>query len=88
MLRFGLTDFIRDVLPFGFITVAVFLVVSLLLKPVDNIYLLLILKILLSALLYVGVMKLLRVVILEEILGYFSGMKRKFAVQKKNDETK
>ena len=33
-------------------------------------------------------MKLLRVVILEEILGYFSGMKRKFAVQKKNDETK
>nr|WP_321522851.1 lipopolysaccharide biosynthesis protein [uncultured Macellibacteroides sp.] len=87
LLRFGLTDFYRDVIPFVAITMAVFFVVSLLLKPVDNIYILLVLKIVLSAILYVVVMKLLRVVIMEEILVYFNGLKHKL-MNKINNGTK
>ena len=81
LLRFGLTDFYRDVIPFVAITMAVFFVVSLLLKPVDNIYILLVLKIVLSAFLYVAALKLLRVVILEEVVMYFT---TKFLTRRKN----
>jgi hypothetical protein len=76
-----LTDFYRDVIPFVAITMAVFFVVSLLLKPVDNIYILLVLKIVLSAFLYVAALKLLRVVILEEVVMYFT---TKFLTRRKN----
>jgi hypothetical protein len=70
MIGVRLLDVLKDTLPFALISLAVMAVVCVVTLPLSNIYLLLIVRVLLAGLLYVGIMKLLRVKIMDECISF------------------
>jgi hypothetical protein len=70
MVSVRLLDVLKDTLPFALISLAVMAVVCVVTLPLSNIYLLLIVRVLLAGLLYVGIMKLLRVKIMDECISF------------------
>ena len=72
LIGLQLVHALKDALPFALISGAVMLVSYVATTQITNIYLLLALRILLAAVLYVGVMKLLRVKIMDECIKFLS----------------
>jgi len=70
MIGIRFFDMLKDVVPFALISVAVMTATWFLTSSISNIYLLLIARILLAALLYLSIMKLLKVQMLEECLHF------------------
>ena len=70
-------DFIRDLFPFLLAALAVMSVTYLATKPISNLYLLLLARVLLAAALYYLVMRVARVKILDECIGFLKGNKVK-----------
>ena len=70
-------DFIRDLFPFLLAALAVMSVTYLATKPISNLYLLLLARVLLAAGLYYLVMRVARVKILDECIGFLKGKKVK-----------
>ena len=70
MIGVRLLDVLKDTLPFALISLVVMAVVYIITQPLGNIYLLLLVRVILAALIYVGIMKLLRVKIMDECLGF------------------
>jgi O-antigen/teichoic acid export membrane protein len=67
-LRFS--DILKDTIPFALLTLVVMAVTYVVTLPVDNVYLLLCLRVAVAALLYVGVMKMLHVKMMDECLQF------------------
>lgn len=65
-----LADVIRDTLPFALVSGAVMAVTGLLTAPITNVYVVLPLRVVVAAALYVGVMRLLHVKMLDECISY------------------
>jgi O-antigen/teichoic acid export membrane protein len=65
-----LADVIRDTLPFTLVSGAVMAVTGLLTAPITNVYVVLPLRVVVAAALYVGVMRLLHVKMLDECISY------------------
>ena len=72
LIGLQLVHVLKDTLPFALISGAVMLVSYVATTQITNIYLLLALRIVLAAVLYVGVMKLLRVKIMDECIKFLS----------------
>ena len=72
LIGLQLVHVLKDILPFALISGAVMLVSYVATTQITNIYLLLALRIVLAAVLYVGVMKLLRVKIMDECIKFLS----------------
>ena len=70
MIGVRLLDVLKDTLPFALISVAVMAVVYIITQPLSNIYLLLFVRVILAALAYMGIMKLFRVKIMDECIGF------------------
>lgn len=70
-------DFIRDLFPFLLAALAVMSVTYLATKPIGNLYLLLLARVLMAAGLYYLVMRVARVKILDECIGFLKGKKVK-----------
>ncbi len=70
-------DFIRDLFPFLLAALAVMSVTYLATKPIGNLYLLLLARVLMAAALYYLVMRVARVKILDECIGFLKGKKVK-----------
>lgn len=70
-------DFIRDLFPFLLAALAVMSVTYLATKPIGNLYLLLLARVLMAAALYYLVMRAARVKILDECIGFLKGNKVK-----------
>lgn len=70
-------DFIRDLFPFLLAALAVMSVTYLATKPISNLYLLLLARVLMAAGLYYLVMRVARVKILDECIGFLKGKKVK-----------
>ena len=70
MIGVRLLDVLKDTLPFALISLAVMTVVYIITQPLSNIYLLLFVRVVLAALAYMGIMKLLRVKIMDECIGF------------------
>ena len=70
-------DFIRDLFPFLLAALAVMSVTYLATKPIGNLYLLLLARVLMAAALYYLVMRAARVKILDECIGFLKGKKVK-----------
>ena len=72
LIGLQLVHVLKDTLPFALISGAVMLVSYVATTQITNVYLLLALRIVLAAVLYVGVMKLLRVKIMDECIKFLS----------------
>lgn len=72
LIGLQLVHVLKDTLPFALISGAVMLVSYVATTQITNIYLLLALRIVMAAVLYVGVMKLLRVKIMDECIKFLS----------------
>ena len=70
-------DFIRDLFPFLLAALAVMSVTYFATKPIGNLYLLLLARVLMAAALYYLVMRVARVKILDECIGFLKGKKVK-----------
>ncbi len=70
MIGISLMDVLKDSLPFAVIALAVMVAVYAMTQQIVNIYLLLVVRVLLAGLLYVGIMKLLRVKIMDECIQF------------------
>jgi O-antigen/teichoic acid export membrane protein len=65
-----LFDMLKDIMPFALISVAVMVGVWFITEAINNVYLLLVARVLLAALLYVVIMKLLKVQMMKECLEF------------------
>ena len=63
-------DMLKDIMPFALISVAVMVGVWFITEAINNVYLLLVARVLLAALLYVVIMKLLKVQMMKECLEF------------------
>lgn len=70
MIGIRLSDVLKDTLPFALISLAVMTAVYIVTKPIGNTYILLLSRVLVAGLFYVGIMKLLRVKIMDECIGF------------------
>lgn len=77
IMRLSLFSALKDVLPFLFFAAIVMLATYNITSPITNIYLLLVLRIILAATLYVGITYLSGAKILRETLGYLRNIVRK-----------
>ena len=70
MIGIRFFDMLKDVVPFALISVAVMTATWILTSSISNVYLLLAVRVLIAAILYLVIMKLLKVKMLEECLGF------------------
>ena len=70
LMNYGLLEFLKDILPFALAAVAVMAITGFVTQTIETLWLKLICRALLAALLYYGVMRLAGAVILKEILAF------------------
>jgi O-antigen/teichoic acid export membrane protein len=70
LMNYGLLEFLKDILPFALAAVAVMAITGFVTQNIETLWLKLICRVLLAALLYYGVMRLAGAVILKEILAF------------------
>lgn len=70
LMNYGLLEFLKDILPFALAAVAVMAITGFVTQTIETLWLKLICRVLLAALLYYGVMRLAGAVILKEILAF------------------
>jgi len=72
LMNYGLLEFLKDILPFALAAVVVMAITGFVTQTIETLWLKLICRVLLAALLYYGVMRLAGAVILKEILAFIS----------------
>ena len=70
MIGVRMFDVLKDTVPFAAVSAAVMFITGVVTAPVGNVYLLLLLRVVLAGVLYVGIMKLLKVRIMDECLHF------------------
>lgn len=70
LMNYGLLEFLKDILPFALAAVAVMAITGFVTQTIETLWLKLICRVLLAALLYYGVMRSAGAVILKEILAF------------------
>ena len=70
LIGLRLLDVLKDTIPFAIVTLGVMFVTWLITQPVSNIYVLLVVRVVLAGLFYIGAMKLLRVKMMDECLKF------------------
>lgn len=70
LMNYGLLEFLKDILPFALAAVVVMAITGFVTQTIETLWLKLICRVLLAALLYYGVMRLAGAVILKEILAF------------------
>ena len=70
LMNYGLLEFLKDILPFAIAAVVVMAITGFVTQTIETLWLKLICRVLLAALLYYGVMRLAGAVILKEILAF------------------
>ena len=70
LMNYGLLEFLKDILPFALAAVAVMAITGFVTQTIETLWLKLLCRITLAALLYYGVMRLAGAVILKEILAF------------------
>lgn len=70
LMNYGMLEFLKDILPFALAAVVVMAITGFVTQTIETLWLKLICRVLLAALLYYGVMRLAGAVILKEILAF------------------